>query len=169
MKNTLTFCILSLFIILTGCSKDSNNEPDNNPGGGNPNPTSEIFTAKVDGNTFLADDAAAIEVVSEGVKSVSIVAGEGENRGISIGIPSFEGVGEYPLNDPTNPTTGSGAYFEGDMIWTLGEGSSGKVTITSYKPNESIAGTFYFTGKDLSNSSMKTVTDGQFNILLIRL
>lgn len=149
--------LLFTALMMISCSSD-----DNNPTGAN---GEEFLTAKVDGADFSSfADAIAATIGSGGTGDVLAVQGSNTSGDfIRLNIVNYNGVGTYTTGDNISNTS-SVSYGTvqpiANWISTFDVGS-GTVEITE-DTDTYVKGTFSFTGLNSSDSTTKTITEGEF-------
>ena len=122
------------------------------------------MSAKVDGALLQCTLATAqVYDVDEQI-SVQISGKKGTTTGFSLMISDFKGVGTYNLSDNNMAT-----YLldiSGLQDTYIGN-TPGTIKITSYLANKYIKGSFEFKAQNQSNSTSKTISEGQFMISLV--
>lgn len=157
MKTLKKLSILLFATLLwVGCTDDSNN-----PSGGD-----EFLTAKVDGADFSSfEDSIGASIGTGGAGDVLAVQGS-NNSGdyIRINITSYTGVGTYTTGDAiTNVSSLSYGSVTPLAAWTTTfDIGNGTVEITEDSATH-VKGTFSFTGLNSSDSTNKTITQGEFS------
>uniref|UniRef100_UPI004049FE5B DUF6252 family protein n=1 Tax=Flavobacterium sp. TaxID=239 RepID=UPI004049FE5B len=166
IRQTLTVLFLSTALFFSSCSSDDN-------GGGGTSGAGTI-TAKVDGASFTSTPQLTLftEISAGGSTTLSIQGSNMDGKGINISINGFEGVGTYQFGGSAL-VSNVASYVEGNATnplatdtWTAPYDDTslrGEVTITT-ATDDSIIGTFEFTAKNPADSSVKTITEGSFNL-----
>ncbi|WP_235526202.1 DUF6252 family protein [Pedobacter sp. Leaf216] len=121
------------------------------------------MSAKVDG-TLLQCTITTAQVYDAGGKISAQISGFKGSTAFTLIISDFKGVGTYSLSDYNLATYLTGTSFAQDAY--IG-GSAGTIKITSYLADKYIKGTFEFKGENVSTLTVKTITEGQFNISLV--
>lgn len=144
--------VLLITVVLFSCT--SNNETD-------PNSGDDFFTAKVDGVDWAAfvgpPDTVAWNEAHAGI--IVIQGSDSNGHAITMNIMNYNGVGTYDFT-----MAGFIQFVEGitgAWVCNATSGTTGSVTITSDDGNI-IEGTVSFVGKDVSDNSTRTITEGSF-------
>ena len=137
-----TFLVLALFAFaLNSCKKSSDNKPA----------ATNSIALKFNGTAYSTSTITA--AYSKG--ALQIIATYVDGSSLYIAIPSNVKVGSFDL------ATGAGAATFSTSATEAFIGETGNITITSFT-STTVAGTFAFTGPDVSNSHTGTVTNGTF-------
>lgn len=134
---------------------------------GTPPVSNDTFTAKVDGTEFVENqvDVALIEDPSPNPipNQISIVGAKNNDDSVGLNIQEQLGVGTYSI---------TGMLSDVDVVWgqvlindVLYTSESGSVTIIS-KTATRISGTFSMVCRNLTTDTVKTITDGAFDVEL---
>jgi hypothetical protein len=121
------------------------------------------MSAKVDG-VLLQCTLTTAQVYDVGGKISAQVSGFKGTTAFTLMISDFKGVGTYSLSDYNLATYLTGTSFSQDAY--IG-GTAGTIKVTSYLADKYIKGTFEFKGENLSTSTSKNITEGQFMISLV--
>jgi hypothetical protein len=167
IKSILTLLVLTLAFTTTSCD----NEPidpaiDLSAGNG----SSSVFTAKIDGSNFVADET--IGDYTETAIGNQLIIGGLSSSGKTISFQIINpAIGTFPASmestslnllqyyDASIGATG-GAFSSYNPIT---DSSIGTVTITSFDTtNNKVSGTFSFEAYNISNSTTKSITAGVF-------
>ncbi|MGJ8592255.1 MAG: DUF6252 family protein [Aquaticitalea sp.] len=169
MKNFKQIMLLVMTISvmsITSCSKDD----DGDGGGGS---TAEgTITATVDGQSFTTlEITSAANLATGGGQTTLTIQGNTASQFVNLIIFGYEGVGSYELSD--NNVFISASYVVPNtsdplntQIWNAPYQDSGVVGDINISTDADgrVIGTFNFTGKNTEDGSLKTVTDGSFNL-----
>ena len=159
--------VLFMALAITSCNKSDDDAGDGGGDEGN-------FSAQVDGSGFNANVAAsANETTSGGQTTLVLLGSDASGKAINIIINGFDGVGTYPISSDNVFTSAS--YTETDVnnpsntqIWAApfeNSGMVGEINI-AVKTDSNVEGTFNFDARLQNGTSMKNVTNGQFNLSL---
>ncbi len=158
-KGMLLFLVV-LAATISSCGSDDSNGPGIDVSN---------FTAKVDGQPFssVLDEAFGGVTVIQNNSVVVVSGGDAQGRAISVTTEQFNGVGEYDIFN-LNETLGLGLYMEGEdentQIWNAAvEGQIGKLNVTSVSNNR-LKGTFHFKVLNIQTNSIKSITEGKFDV-----
>ncbi|MBB6239378.1 hypothetical protein HDC90_004031 [Pedobacter sp. AK013] len=121
------------------------------------------MSAKVDG-ALLQCTLTTAQVYEVGGKISAQISGFKGTTAFTLVMSDFKGVGTYALSDNNFATYLTGTSFSQDAY--IGS-TSGTIKITSYLSDKYIKGTFEFKGENLSTSTSKTISEGQFMISLV--
>ena len=170
IKQLVTICSLALAFTFASCSSD------NDGNGGSVLAGDGLVTAKVDGTTVTSTkELTQASLVTGQLSSLLIQGTNLQGDGFYITITGYDGAKTYEiggentifavcsyidtdLNNPTQPNIWTGPYDEAGQV-------VGQVVVTEATDTR-VKGTFSFTGKNVENNSLKTVTDGSFNVAL---
>ncbi|WP_040279368.1 DUF6252 family protein [Psychroserpens damuponensis] len=146
--------------LLTSCSSDDSNSPDDNGG------DDVQFSALVNDGVFTADDVIAIGSV--GVNFFSITATKDNGENVDITIPSVE-LGTYTATGNTDTQVISTYRTSNpDPAVSTYTAMQGSITITSSEQIttslRNVKGTFFFTYSRDDEPQVYEFTDGEFNI-----
>lgn len=157
-KNYLLITFLAIGLVFTSCSKDDDASGDEFPIG-------EVhFTAKIDGEKFIATEVEAIEGDVEGVYSLIIMSENNEGQTFLIGVNNFSGVGTYAVSQEDGE---AGVLFFDQSLETGWWGEAGgEIVITHHIEGERVKGTFTFPMNNLDNSE-REVTEGSFESIVV--
>lgn len=168
MKNLKQIMLMVMTVTtlgITSCSKDDDGDGVGNTGEG-------TITATVNGQTFttLEITSAANTSAGGGITFLTI-QGNTATQAVNLNITGYEGVGTYELsdsnvfmsanysepnvNDPLNLPMWNAPYQDSGVV--------GEINI-SEDADGRIKGSFSFTGKSSNDGSIKSITDGTFNL-----
>ena len=160
----LVFMTVSTVAIVS-CNKDDDGGEAGTAGEG-------TITATIDGSQFTSlDITSAANTSSGGGQTTLTMQGNTSSQGINLIIFGYEGAGTYELSD-TNVFI-SASYIEPNVndpmntqIWNAPYQDSGVVGEIKVAEDADgrVKGTFNFTGKNANDDTMKTVTDGSFDL-----
>lgn len=168
MKNLKQFMLLVMavsMVSLTSCSKDDDGGDAGTAGEG-------TITAMVNGTQFTSlEITTAANTVTGGGITFLTIQGNTATQVVNLNISGYEGVGTYELsdnnvfitasygepnvNDPLNLPTWSAPYQDSGVV--------GQIKISADADGR-VKGTFNFTGKNSIDDTLKTITDGSFDI-----
>ncbi len=169
MKTIKFICaclLVSTALFVSSCSDDD--------GGSGGNAGAGTITGKVNGTT-VTSSSQLTQANRVSVGSTSSLAMQGTNfdsKGFSFSISNFTGTGTYEIGGSSSVFVVA-SYVEGNATnplatatWTApyddttvrGEISFSEVT------DDNVKGTFSFTAKYPNDDSIKTVTEGSFNV-----
>ena len=162
--NLSSLFILS-FALLTSCSKDDDGESSGDGGG--------KVTAKIEGSSFesFSQSSNAVKSTSAGGTMLFVQGTNADGIGITITIIGYDGEGSYQLGPITN-NFNTASYTETDInnptatqVWSASydTSSSGSINIDE-ETSQGIKGTFQFKGKNGNDGSIKTISEGQFDL-----
>ncbi|MGF1554636.1 DUF6252 family protein [Paucihalobacter sp.] len=163
------FIIIAISALsFTSCSSDDD-------GGGNGAPTSGIVTAKIDGANFssLEITSVANKVNASSTSTLTVQGNDASGKTIALVINGYAGEGSYDIGGP-NSVAVVGSYVEVNInnpqdtqTWQAPYDSAvvGSITITE-EGTGSITGNFEYTAKNPQDDSVKTITEGAFNVSL---
>ena len=168
MKTFRKLLILSFVsLAIASCSKKDDDGGDNN------NVEVGTLTAKVNGANFSGSVVAiATETTVAGTTIIRLQASDASGKAIVILINAYTGENTYEISD-ANTSVNTASYTETNInnpasspSWVAPFNSSGKVgeVTISEKTATTIKGTFNFEGKEQNGTSMKSITDGKFNL-----
>jgi len=163
MKQLIMMVTLGLALLAgSGCSKDD--KAVNGSGGG-------TFIATIDGVSFKGDMGASAPETNRGGAKLIIPGGIGKFRGnvTIVGLGLLDATTTTYVLNGSNQWRSGGVTIEdtGDEYSTNNPGSSGSVTISSYT-SDRITGTFEFVAYANNGLTSLVVTDGQFDVPIIR-
>ena len=163
----LSAMFMFLFIGTTSCSDDDD-------GGLGGIAASGTVTAKVDGANFQSNEMlSTANKVTQGPADVMTLQGtDNSGKGFQFTINGYDGEGTYTFggaslgfivgnwieanaSDPLNSQTWTATYDNDDV--------RGEINISS-DSGDNITGTFEFTCKNPNDGSVKTVTEGSFDL-----
>lgn len=157
-----------LTLVLSSCSKDDN-------GGGGGATGVATFRAKVGGANFtsIPQGAFAILASNGAFQNLALSGSDASGKSIQLSILAENiGVGTYQITDQGESFI-SGSYNEVNLsnpaasqVWGApydGGGNSGSIIITA-KTATNVQGTFSFTGRLLTGTTTKVITEGFFNL-----
>ena len=164
-------CIIFLTVIslaLTGCSKDDD-ENGSGDGGGE-------MTASISGagafKSFPASSNAVKQTIGSTSTMLMVQGTNADGQGITINIMGYTGEGTYDFTFGSSNSS-SATYTETDVnnpmatqIWTTlysSGASNGSITI-SEETSSGVKGTFNFKGKNGNDDSVRTISEGKFNV-----
>ncbi len=153
---------------LTSCSSDDD-------GGGSGNAGAGTIVAKVDGASFESLEISSGATIANGGLNLIMIGTNIDAQGFSLAISGYDGVGSYSIGGGTNifntvsytetmvnldnPTASTtevwSAPYNDQVVGELRVSEQTETTIT---------GTFEFTCKNPTDDSIKTVTEGSFNL-----
>ncbi|PNQ73848.1 hypothetical protein C1T31_05820 [Hanstruepera neustonica] len=169
LKQIMLLVIVTSMVTLTSCKSDDD--------GGNPfnvGASSGTIEAKIDGNQFtsLAITSFA-NMASGGGQTTLVIQGNTQSQAINIVINGYEGVGSYEISDNNVFITAS--YIEPNIsnpsetqTWTApyqDSGVIGEISI-SEETDTKVKGTFSFDCKNSNDDTIKSVTEGSFDLTL---
>ena len=163
------FVLLSLVFGLstTSCSSDDD-------GGGDGNAANGTVTAKIDGTNFQSNEilSAANKVTAGPTTTLTLQGTDNSGKGFNFVINGFDGEGNYEIGG-SNLVFVVANYVEGNptnpidtQTWTAPyDDTTVRGTISfSTVTDDNVQGTFEFTSKNPNDGSVKTITDGSFNL-----
>ncbi|MGN7986968.1 DUF6252 family protein [Pedobacter sp. 22226] len=150
----LSFLALICLLITSSCKKEIDYHPEWD---------SSSMSGKVDG-VLVQCTIANAQVYNVGGNISAQISGYKGTTAFTLIISNFKGVGTYSLSDNNLASYLTGTSFSQDTY--IGS-TAGSIKITSYLADKYIKGTFEFKGENLSTSTSKTITEGQFNISLV--
>lgn len=170
MKSIKILTICALSVLFFACSKDDD-------GGDGGSAASGTMTGKVDGTTVTSTSQLTTGTkVANGTGSYAVVL-QGTNmegKGYQISLSGVDGEGTYEIGG-SSLVYNIGTYVEGNatdplnsQTWTApydDDSLRGEVQISTFT-DEKVIGTFNFTCKNPNDDSVKTITDGSFNVNL---
>jgi hypothetical protein len=151
-------------VTFTGCS----NNDDNDDGGGGA--AAGTITAKVDGAAFTSLELTSVATLAAG--NLIIQGNDADGKSIVMTIFGYSGEGTYEFTGVDPLILHIANYIEADIAnpantqsWTAPfDGTlSGSVTITM-ETTDNVEGTFEFTGKNAMDMTMKSITEGSFDL-----
>ncbi len=168
MKNLKQIMVLLMAVTMlsiTSCSKDDDGGEGGSAGEG-------TITAKVNGTQVTTLDITSVaNTVTGGGQTTLTLQGNTSSAAFNMIIFGYEGVGTYELSDDN--VFISASYTEIDasdplnaQIWSApfqDSGIVGEINV-SEDADGKVKGTFNFTGKNTDDGSIKTITDGSFNL-----
>ena len=176
MKKTpfLLAIMLTSSLLVTACSRSSDNPADPADSGGGTAIGSGTMSATVDGQSWTATSGtvfAAYTSTAEG-NSLSVVGSQVQatsSSGFNISILNVRGTGEFRLGLPGVPQ-GFAGYGIGTsagltQAWATTNTETGTVNITRLDvPNKTVAGTFSFRCRSTNNATpeIRNITNGRF-------
>ncbi|HZW62464.1 MAG TPA: DUF6252 family protein [Flavobacteriaceae bacterium] len=154
-----------LFTTVSSCSSDDD-------GGGGGQAAQGTITAKIDGVSFTSLEMTSFaSVTTAGGQTTLVMQGNTSSQAINIVINGYDGEGTYELSD--NNVFRTASYIEPNVnnpvdtqTWTApyeNSGLAGEINI-SEETETAVKGTFSFTGKNSNDDSIKTITEGSFNL-----
>ena len=169
MKTTKFICacfLISTALFVTSCSDDD--------GGSGGNAAAGTITGKVDGTTVTSSSqlTQANRVTAGSNVALTIQGTNFDGKGYNFIINNFTGTGTYEIGGSSSVFVVA-SYVEGNATnplatatWTApyddttvrGEISFSEVT------DDNVKGTFSFTAKYPNDNSIKTITEGSFNV-----
>lgn len=156
--STKTILCLFLFPLLLACSAQVKD---------NPNAQRSIFTAKVNGSDFAANEVEAVMSPSfTGGKQI-LITGDYRKNGfqrIGINLNHELAVGSYTINQTNNQVT---AFYEQTINdeSKISQTAIGQLTISEFDKNKKfIKGTFNFSTTSIFPEAVVTITDGKFEV-----
>ena len=169
-----TFKVVMLLVMTmslvttTSCSND-----DDNSGNGGQAP-SGVLIAKVDGASYESVEVASSATIANNGDNLIIIAANSDGNSFSISIFGFDGEGTYDITGADPLITNVASYQETDVsdpmnpsieIWQAPYDDTmvGSITITELTET-TIKGTFDFTCKNANDDSVKTISEGAFNL-----
>ncbi len=171
MKTLKLFtCILFVSLALMSCKKDDE--------GGDGGAAAEgTITAKIGGADFTSLEIAttANEVTAGGSTTITIQGNDASGKAIILIINGYDGTGTYEISDAGifNTATYTEANIsnpQATQSWVApfaNSGVAGEINISS-KTADNIQGTFNFEGKNNDDMSMRSITEGSFNMTLLQ-
>lgn len=162
------FLLLVLFsLTLSSCSKDDDENASGDGGG--------EMTANISGVGSFKSFPASSNAVKQTIASTStmlVVQGtNSDGHGITMTIMGYTGEGTYDFTfGPVNSS--SAIYTKTDVnnpmdtqSWSSQymTGSTGTITI-SEETEQGVEGTFSFKGKNGNDDTIKTISEGKFNV-----
>lgn len=170
VKNLMLLVMMVSFVSVMSCSSDDDNAaapPLPPPAAQGP----EHLTAKIDGVDFAAAQSPAVIVGAQNTNGVLAVQG-GTNTGDTINfvIQGYTGVGTYVVADNMNNnsmaqflriTPAVEGWVANGIVALGGQINPGTIEITS-DDGVTVMGTFSFEGFNGTDSSVKVITDGDF-------
>lgn len=156
---------------LTGCSND-----DSTDGGGG-SAAAGTLKAKVDGASYQSLEISSSATIANSGQNLVIIASNSDGNAFSMTVFGYNGPGTYKLTGADPLITNTASYTETDVdinnpqnstteIWQAPYDATevGELVITEESDNN-IKGTFSFTCKNVNgDNSVKTITDGAFNL-----
>ncbi len=167
LKKSILVLMAVLAVSLTSCKKD-----DDGGGGGGGAGEGQVV-AKVNGSSFSSLEMASTASITTagGQTTVTMQGSDVNGKGIYLIINAFDGPGTYELND--NNVFVVATYVEANVqnpmesqTWTApyeNSGAIGEIKV-SERTDERIKGTFNFKAKNTEDNSIKTITEGSFNL-----
>ncbi len=173
MRNLKQFMLLIMvtsMVSLTSCKSD---DDGGDSGGGGA--ASGTITAKINGDQFTSLEITSFaNITSGGGQTTLVMQGNTQSQAINIVINGYEGVGGYEISDdnvfiiasyiepnisnPSDTQTWSAPFQDSGIV--------GEVRI-SEETESKVKGTFHFDCKNSNDDTMKSVTDGSFNLNLM--
>lgn len=168
MKNLRKFMLLLITVstvTILSCSKDDD-------GGGGGAAAEGTIEAKINGSQFTSLEMTTFaNVTSGGGITTMVLQGNTSSQAINMIINGYEGVGTYELSDSN--VFISASYIEPNIsdpmnsqTWNApyeDSGVAGEINI-SEETDTHVIGTFSFTAKNTNDGSIKTISEGSFNI-----
>ena len=141
---------------------------DTNTGGGDPEPepTNDLFFAKVDGVDFIADSIEKSQILVGETDMITVNALNSAGQRLRIDFPQDLGVGTFPMETISDGTKIIGLYNANNAGENL-TSNPGTLTITEYNTSLGIIkANFEFTGTDPLNvdPTVVNVTEGHFEL-----
>ena len=169
LKSMMLLVMTVSLITFTGCKSDDD-------GGDGGNAADGTITAKVDGTTVTSLDLTTVANLVSATNTLTLQGNDADGRGFVFVLNGYDGEGTYDIgggaiiavtasylevdiNDPMNTQTWS-APFDTTV--------AGQISISS-QTSDNIQGTFNFTGQNANDMSMKSITEGSFNVSLMTL
>ena len=169
-KNFMLFTLVMSMIAFTNCKSDDNG------GGGTPAAAEGTITAKVEGVTVTSLDLTTIANHITATNTLTIQGNDADGRGFVFVINGYDGEGTYEIGGD-NIIAITASYVEADINNPMNSQTwqapfdatvAGEISISS-QTTDNIQGTFGFTAQNANDNSMKSVTEGSFNVSLMTL
>ncbi|MEZ4852787.1 DUF6252 family protein [Flavobacterium sp.] len=170
MKSIKLLAIFILSVTMFACSNDDDGGNDGTAAAG-------TVTAKVDGTTVTSTSELTVAtLISYGSSNVLSIQGTNmEGKGYRITINDVDGEGTFQLGG-NSVNTNIASYVEGNatdplnsQMWTAPYDDDsinrGEVAISSFSETN-VKGTFSFSCKNPNDDSVKTITEGSFNVTI---
>jgi len=163
----INLIVFSLIFILSSCSNDDD-------GGSSSNASNGTITASIDGDSFQSNAMFSVSNLIDqgGITTLTLQGTNNDGNGFTFVINGFDGVGTYEIGgnntvfvnasyietDVTNPTNSQTwqAPYDDDTV-------RGEFQI-SEDTGSNVKGTFEFTAKNTNDGSVKSITNGNFNL-----
>ncbi|WP_204346832.1 DUF6252 family protein [Psychroserpens algicola] len=169
-KQFMLFVMVGSLLSLTSCSSDDD-------GGGAGSAGSGVLVAKVDGTSYQSLEISSSATVANGGQNLIIIATNSDGKAFAFTIFGYEGVGTYDLDGSVISNVNVASYTETDVDLNNPQNSTTEIWQAPYdnsavgflkvseETDTKVIGTFQFTCKNLNgDQSVKTVTDGSFNL-----
>lgn len=167
----INYVMLLIFTATTflfnGCSSDDD-------GGDGGNAPAGTIRAQIDGSSFTSLEITTFaNITTGGGQTTLVLQGNTTTQAINILINGYDGVGTYQFSD--NNVFRVASYIEPNVsnplnsqTWTAPYENSGIVgeLNVAEQTDTNIRGTFNFTARNSNDASLKSITNGQFNISL---
>ncbi len=165
LKHTLFVAMAVSIMSILSCSKDDDGGSAGNTGEG-------TITATVNGQQFTTLEITSAANTATGGGNVTLVLqGNTASQGVGMIINGYTGVGTYELSDSNIFTTAN--YVEPNasdplntQIWNApyqDSGVVGEINVAE-DANGRVKGTFNYTAKNQNDGSVKTISDGSFDL-----
>ena len=169
LKQLMLLVMVTSMVSLSSCKSDDD--------GGNPfvaPSNSGTIDAKIDGNQFNSLAITSFANMSTGGgQTTLVIQGNTQSQAINIIINGYEGEGTYVISD--NNVFINASYIEPNVnnpsetqTWSApyqDSGIIGEIKI-SEQTETNIKGTFNFDGKNSEDDTVKSVTEGSFDLTL---
>lgn len=164
---TQSLVVVFLLVSLLSCSSDDD-------GGAAGSAANGTITAKVDGANFQSNEmlSMATKVSAGATTTLTLQGTDNTGKGFNFGINGYEGEGSYEIGG-NNLVFVVASYVEGNasnptatQTWTAPYDNTslrGSISIVS-ETDDKVEGTFEFTCKNPNDGSVKTISDGSFNL-----
>lgn len=158
----------ALVVTFSSCSSDD--------GGSGGNAAAGTISAKINGTSFTSATllTQAISVTAGSTSSLILQGTNMEGKGFNFTINNFTGVGTYDIGGASlvfvvaNYVEGNATNPLDTQTWTApydDDTKRGEISFSSVTTDR-VIGTFSFTSKNPNGGTVKTVTEGSFNVEL---
>lgn len=161
-KITLLIMTVSLFT-LTSCKSDDD-------GGGSGTAGEGTIEASIDGVAFTSLEITSIATAANG--NMQIQGNDADGNAILLLIIGYNGTGTYNFDGSNTTIFNTASYTQADINNPLNSQSwsapfdatlAGSVSISN-ETDDTIEGTFEFTGQNANDNSQKVISNGSFNL-----
>jgi hypothetical protein len=167
-KISLVLLVAIATTLSTSCSSDD--------GGSGGNAAAGTVQAKIDGASFTSATLLTTGVsITAGANTTLFIQGTDiQGKGFNFNINNFTGVGTYDIGGSSSVFVVAN-YVEGNatkpldtQAWTApydDDSKRGEISVSSITADK-VIGTFSFTSKNPNGGTVKTITEGSFNVEL---
>ncbi len=168
-KKIMLLLMTVSLVTFAGCKSDDN-------GGESGDAASGTIRANVDGTTITSLELTTVANLVSATNTLTVQGNDADGRSFVFVLNGYTGEGTYDIgggsliaviasyieadiNNPMNSQTWS-APFDATV--------AGEIAIST-QTADNIEGTFSFTGQNANDMSMKSITEGSFNVSLMTL